>query len=71
MPFIITGLVILHIVALHTDGSNNPIGHNSNVDKLSFHPRCTHSCHVIMAGPCTSQQMISVSGPDMRAMFDV
>ena len=41
MPFVITGLVILHIVALHTDGSNNPIGHNSDVDKLSFHPYYT------------------------------
>ena len=38
MPFIITGLVVLHIIALHRDASNNPIGHYSNSDKIVFHP---------------------------------
>ena len=36
-PFIIIGLVIIHIVFLHNKGSNNPLGINSNFDKISFH----------------------------------
>jgi ubiquinol-cytochrome c reductase cytochrome b subunit len=35
-PFIITALVFLHIIFLHEHGSNNPLGINSNVDKIVF-----------------------------------
>jgi len=38
MPFVIAGLVILHIALLHKDGSNNPLGVESNSDKISFYP---------------------------------
>lgn len=38
MPFIIVGVVILHLILLHGDGSNNPIGINTNVQTISFYP---------------------------------
>ena len=38
LPFIIAALVIVHLVFLHETGSNNPLGTNSNLDKLSLHP---------------------------------
>nr|ARB50154.1 cytochrome b [Perissonemia borneenis] len=38
MPFVITVMVILHLMFLHITGSNNPLGLNSNHDKISFHP---------------------------------
>nr|AML26108.1 cytochrome b [Curculionidae sp. BMNH 1274272] len=38
MPFIITSLVIIHLMYLHETGSNNPMGINSNIDKITFHP---------------------------------
>jgi ubiquinol-cytochrome c reductase cytochrome b subunit len=41
MPFIILGLVIVHIILLHEPGSNNPIGIDGNVDKVPFHPYST------------------------------
>ena len=41
MPFIIVGLVIVHIILLHEDGSNNPIGVDGNIDKVTFHPYST------------------------------
>nr|ASM41832.1 cytochrome b [Olenecamptus subobliteratus] len=37
-PFIIAALVIIHLLFLHQTGSNNPLGSNSNIDKLPFHP---------------------------------
>nr|YP_009346551.1 cytochrome b [Apriona swainsoni]APA32603.1 cytochrome b [Apriona swainsoni] len=40
-PFIVTALVIIHLLFLHQTGSNNPLGTNSNIDKLSFHPYFT------------------------------
>lgn len=41
MPFIIVGLVIVHIMLLHEPGSNNPLGVDGNVDKIPFHPYST------------------------------
>nr|AWV84405.1 cytochrome b [Tettigades dumfriesi] len=38
MPFIILALTMIHLIFLHQSGSNNPIGLNSNFDKISFHP---------------------------------
>nr|ABO43115.1 cytochrome b [Pomatomus saltatrix] len=38
LPFVIIAMTILHLLFLHETGSNNPIGLNSNVDKISFHP---------------------------------
>nr|QIV24833.1 cytochrome b [Archetypus frenchi] len=37
-PFIITALVIVHLLFLHQTGSMNPLGTNSNIDKIPFHP---------------------------------
>ena len=39
LPFVISALVIVHLVFLHETGSNNPLGTNSNLDKLSLHPQ--------------------------------
>nr|WIL79834.1 cytochrome b [Clerus klapperichi] len=37
-PFIIAALVMIHLLFLHQTGSNNPLGINSNIDKIPFHP---------------------------------
>jgi len=31
-------MVVLHIIFLHTFGSSNPLGNNSNLDKVKFFP---------------------------------
>jgi len=38
LPFVILRLTILHLLFLHQTGSNNPLGLNSNISKISFHP---------------------------------
>jgi len=37
-PFLIAAASLVHIVALHQYGSNNPLGVPSSADKLSFYP---------------------------------
>nr|WNH20528.1 cytochrome b [Taenianotus triacanthus] len=37
-PFVIAGATLVHLLFLHETGSNNPMGLNSNSDKISFHP---------------------------------
>ncbi len=43
LPFVIAGVVVLHIWALHVPGNNNPIGVNvkSTSDTVPFHPYYT------------------------------
>nr|AVJ52638.1 cytochrome b [Sphaerocoris annulus] len=38
LPFIIAAFVMIHLLFLHQTGSNNPLGLNSNYDKVPFHP---------------------------------
>lgn len=41
VPFVILGLVVVHLVFLHDTGSNNPLGLKSKGDKIPFHPYFT------------------------------
>lgn len=39
LPFVLVGLVIVHLIYLHKDGSNNPLGINFiSYDSISFYP---------------------------------
>nr|QGW14870.1 cytochrome b [Mycalesis intermedia] len=38
LPFILLMMTIIHLLFLHQTGSNNPLGINSNLDKIPFHP---------------------------------
>ena len=37
-PFLIAGLSLVHLALLHKDGSNNPLGVDTSVDKIPFYP---------------------------------
>lgn len=41
VPFIVLGLVLLHLVFLHESFSNNPLGVNRDREKINFHPYFT------------------------------
>nr|FAA04197.1 TPA: cytochrome b [Cylicobdellidae sp. FA-2019] len=51
LPFILMALAGLHMMFLHQSGSNNPLGFNSDSDRISFHPYYSikDSCGYIMA----------------------
>ena len=38
LPFGIIGIVLVHLLFLHQEGSSNPLGVKRNFDKLLFHP---------------------------------
>ena len=41
LPFLLAALVVAHLIALHTHGSNNPNGIGSTTDRLPMHPYFT------------------------------
>jgi len=38
LPFLIVGAVLAHLAVLHQNGSNNPLGVHSGIDKIPFYP---------------------------------
>jgi len=38
LPFLIVGVVLVHLAVLHQNGSNNPLGVNGGTDKIAFYP---------------------------------
>lgn len=38
MPLVIVALVIMHLIFLHVGGSSNPLGLNTDLDKIKFFP---------------------------------
>nr|WNH20618.1 cytochrome b [Bathyuroconger vicinus] len=42
LPFVVAGASLIHIIFLHETGSNNPMGLNSDADKIPFHPYFTY-----------------------------
>nr|AAL83565.1 cytochrome b [Psammodynastes pulverulentus] len=38
LPFTIISVSSIHILLLHNEGSSNPLGTNSDIDKIPFHP---------------------------------
>nr|QBZ38093.1 cytochrome b [Bambusiphaga maculata] len=38
LPFILTVLILFHLIFLHEKGSSNPLGLKNKMDKISFHP---------------------------------
>jgi ubiquinol-cytochrome c reductase cytochrome b subunit len=38
LPFVIAGVILLHLSLLHDVGSNNPLGINSKLYTISFYP---------------------------------
>nr|UPX88387.1 cytochrome b [Phytobia cambii] len=42
LPFIVLAMTLVHLLFLHQTGSNNPMGLNSNIDKIPFHPYFTY-----------------------------
>jgi ubiquinol-cytochrome c reductase cytochrome b subunit len=41
LPFVISAIVLIHLLFIHQTGSNNPLGLNKNTDKIPFHPYFT------------------------------
>nr|QOL00567.1 cytochrome b [Choroedocus violaceipes] len=41
LPFMIAAMATIHLFFLHQTGSNNPLGLNSNIEKIPFHPYFT------------------------------
>nr|AAX14570.1 cytochrome b [Belontia hasselti] len=65
LPFIIMAATIIHFLFLHETGSNNPIGLNSNVDKITFHPYFSYKDLLGFAILLTALISLSLFSPNL------
>nr|AAU87439.1 cytochrome b [Xenocalamus transvaalensis] len=65
LPFIIISLSSIHIILLHNEGSSNPLGTNSDIDKIPFHPYHSYK-DMLMLTTLTTLLLITLSfTPDL------
>nr|AAP20678.1 cytochrome b [Lissemys punctata] len=65
LPFLILGTTMVHLLFLHETGSNNPIGLNSNTDKIPFHPYFSYKDMMGFLLALTILLMITMFYPNM------
>nr|AFX69390.1 cytochrome b [Pseudoxiphophorus litoperas]AFX69391.1 cytochrome b [Pseudoxiphophorus litoperas] len=65
LPFIVAAATLVHLVFLHETGSNNPIGLNSNTDKISFHPYFSYKDLLGFAFLLTTLVILSLFSPNL------
>nr|UBA16583.1 cytochrome b [Pseudergolis wedah] len=64
-PFIILMMTMIHLLFLHQTGSNNPLGINSNLDKIPFHPFFTFKDLIGFIILISILTMLSLTNPYM------
>nr|AST10256.1 cytochrome b [Leucochrysa pretiosa] len=65
LPFIVSAMVMIHLLFLHQTGSNNPLGTNSNFDKIPFHPYFSFKDIVGMIIMIMTLMFITLNSPYM------
>nr|YP_011004287.1 cytochrome b [Ctenophthalmus yunnanus]WPS93675.1 cytochrome b [Ctenophthalmus yunnanus] len=65
LPFIVSAFVMIHLLFLHQTGSNNPLGINSNLDKIPFHPYFSFKDLMGFIFLLTSLIMLTLTNPYM------
>nr|WNH18629.1 cytochrome b [Chilomycterus schoepfii] len=65
LPFIVAAATFVHLIFLHETGSNNPIGLNSNTDKISFHPYFSYKDLVGFAVLLTALTALALFSPNL------
>nr|YP_004347939.1 cytochrome b [Colomesus asellus]BAK09690.1 cytochrome b [Colomesus asellus] len=64
LPFIIATATVAHLIFLHETGSNNPLGLNSDADKVSFHPYFSYKDLVGFAALLIPLVILSLFSPN-------
>nr|APX39414.1 cytochrome b [Gastrophysa janthina] len=62
-PFIISALVMIHLLFLHQTGSSNPLGTTMNMDKVPFHPYFTFKDTLGMLIMMSMLMLLTLSNP--------
>nr|YP_009434322.1 cytochrome b [Laticauda laticaudata]ASZ83520.1 cytochrome b [Laticauda laticaudata] len=65
LPFLIISTSSIHIIMLHTEGSNNPLGTNSDIDKIPFHPYHSYKDLLMFVSMMTLLLIILSFMPDL------
>nr|YP_009740847.1 cytochrome b [Atractomorpha psittacina]QID03861.1 cytochrome b [Atractomorpha psittacina] len=65
LPFMIVALVVIHLLFLHQTGSNNPLGVNSNIEKIPFHPYFTFKDSITFISMISLLTMLCLINPYM------
>nr|AAL83580.1 cytochrome b [Atractaspis microlepidota] len=64
LPFMIISMSSIHIMLLHNEGSGNPLGTNSDIDKIPFHPYHSYKDMLMLTTLITTLFIIMAFAPN-------
>ena len=70
LPFVLTAIAIMHLIALHTHGSGNPLGVGANTDRLPMHPYYIFKDLVTILGALLGIAVLVLYAPNMLGHSD-
>ena len=65
LPFVLAGVSVCHIALLHVTGSTNPLGINSDVGRVPFHPFYTRKDLVGILMTFTAMAFVTLFAPHL------
>nr|AAU87491.1 cytochrome b [Boaedon capensis] len=65
LPFTLLSLSSIHIMLLHNEGSSNPLGTNSDIDKIPFHPYHSYKDMLMFSTMIVTLFMVMSFVPDL------
>nr|AAU87415.1 cytochrome b [Buhoma procterae] len=65
LPFAIISMSSIHIILLHNEGSSNPLGTNSDIDKIPFHPYHSYKDMLMLTAMITTMFIIMSFSPNL------
>ena len=69
-PFIILGIVLLHLALLHANGSSNRLGIEDKSDKLMFYPYCVIKDLLVLLGLLVTYALLVIWLPNYLGHSD-
>jgi ubiquinol-cytochrome c reductase cytochrome b subunit len=70
LPFLIAGISLVHIAALHQKGANCPLGINHSTDKISLYPKLVYKDRVGLIGLVIILSLLTWFAPNLLAHPD-
>ena len=70
LPFVIVGLTMGHLIALHDNGASNPLGISSNKKIINFHPYYTYKDIIGFIGIIIIIMILIIYGPNKLSHTD-
>jgi len=70
LPFLVTGMILAHLIILHAEGSSDPVMLSNTPSKISFHPYFSYKDAFIFTACLAAFSFLAVYAPNLLGHSD-